>query len=511
MGSGYVLGVDCGTSAVKAAVWSPCGELIGFGRAPLRILHPGGVFYEQDAGSWVGGIAAAVRRALEDARSRHTVLPESIKAVCVCHQRETFVPVGPAAPLRNAILWMDERAAGLCSDITALICADRFRDITGKTLSGNLSLVKIEWLKRHEPGIFARTRMYLDVHAYVMKALTGRAVTGFGSADPTGLFDMAARDWSQEILNALGIGPDQLPETEAPGTVCGTLTPKAAGALGLSRGIPVVIGLGDGQSAGLGAGITGPGESYLSLGTSVVSGTCCDRYITGKECRTSFGGVPDSWYLETVILGGAFTVDWFLDRFRPRGGEAGMREQAALLPCGSEGLILVPYFNSAMNPYWDSQARGITVGWSPAHGPAHFYRAVLEGIAFEQRLHTEGVQDLLLQNGYPGIQQYVVSGGGADNQVWLQIIADVTGRRVQPSAVREAGALGAGILAAAAAGIHPDVPAAVRAMSRRGETVFEPRAECKERYNELYLNVYKGLYPACADALRNLHAEVHPE
>ncbi len=217
-----------------------------------------------------------------------------------------------------------------------------------------------------------------------------------------------------------------------PGPCVGRLTGAAAEACGLPLGLPVVAGVGDGQAGGLGAGVVGPGQTYLNLGTAVITGTYADRYLTDRAFRTMYGAVPGSYSLETVLLGGTYTVTWFIDTFMGARGD----EAARLLdrfdrsldrtPVGAEGLMLVPYWNSAMSPYWDARASGMVVGWRGVHTPEHLYRAILEGIAFEARLHTEGVEAALNRP----VLRYTVMGGGARSERWRQIIADVTGKPV---------------------------------------------------------------------------------
>jgi sugar (pentulose or hexulose) kinase len=165
-------------------------------------------------------------------------------------------------------------------------------------------------------------------------------------------------------------------------------------------------------------------------------------------------------------------------------------------------LMLVPYWNSAMNPYWDAAASGIVVGWRGIHTRAHLYRAILEGIAFEQRLHTEGVETALGQS----VESYVAMGGGAKSERWLQIVADVTGKSVYRAMTTEAAALGAGILAATGAGLFPDVRAAAEAMTRIAPDPLLPDDARHEVYSRLYAEVYQHLFPALQPYLKRLTA-----
>ena len=160
-------------------------------------------------------------------------------------------------------------------------------------------------------------------------------------------------------------------------------------------GTPIIAGAGDGQAASLGAGITGPGRAFVNLGTAIAGGALSDRYVTDRAFRTCVGPIPGTFVLESVLRGGTATVSWFMDHFAdPRlQGEAFdiyEREAAALRP-GADGLILVPYWNTVMNPYWDPAATGLVIGWTTAHRRHHLYRAILDGIAFEHRLAMEGI------------------------------------------------------------------------------------------------------------------------
>jgi xylulokinase len=346
----------------------------------------------------------------------------------------------------------------------------------------------------------------LDVHAFLVQRLTGEYRTSRASADPMGLFDMHAGTWAQEILQPLGLSMEQMPQVFLPGTELGQVTSQAAQATGLPAGLRVIAGLGDGQAGGLGANVTQPGEAYLNLGTAVVSGTFSNAYITERAYRTHYGGIPGSYSLETVILGGTYTNRWFAQQFAPQFAQPGNVAEEALdelareISPGAMGLLLVPYWNSVLNPYWDANASGIVVGWRGMHQPAHLYRAILEGIAFEQRLATEGVESSTGQT----VERYIAFGGGARSVLWRQIMADVTGKRVYLAHAPEATALGAGILAAVAAGFYPSAAQAAQAMTRLLPGCSEPEAKNQAVYDRLYQEVYRHLYPALQPLLERL-------
>jgi sugar (pentulose or hexulose) kinase len=494
-----VIGVDCSTTASKAIVWDPVGNAVAEGRAPLPLLTPHPGWHEQPADSWWDATCQALKQAMRAVDARR------VAALCITHQRETFVAVDAAGlPLRPGILWMDERAGPLLSALGEQWGREAFHCLTGKALSANLTIAKIAWLREHEPDVFARADKYLDVAAFLIERLAGVCRTGWGSADPTGMFDMTRDAWAEPLLQTIGVRTAQLPEASPPGAILGHVTAMAGGETGLPAGLPVVAGVGDGQSGGLGVDITRPGRAYLALGTSVVSGAFSTRYVVDPAFRTMYGGLSGSYLLEAPLLGGGYTVQWFMERFGGATGQEVFDREASQLPPGSDGLVLVPYWNSVLGPYWDVDASGIIVGWRGFHRPVHLYRAILEGIAFEVRLNTTGVEEAIGR----GVECFVAVGGGARSELWCQILADVTGKAIVRSSTTEAAALGAGVLAAAATGIHAGVPQAARAMTRLQPETIRPDAWRQERYTRLYEDVYRHLFPALQPYLRQLAAHV---
>jgi len=327
-----------------------------------------------------------------------------------------------------------------------------------------------------------------------------------GSADPMGLFDMPSGAWSEEVLAAVGLSSQHMPQAFSPGSLLGAVSAAAEVACGLPASLPIFAGTGDGQAGGLGAGLSHPGESYLNLGTAVVSGSLSPAYLTSPAFRTHYAAIPGAFALETVILGGTYTNRWFAENFAShlaqpgRATEEVLDDLAGKVPPGALGLLLVPYWNTALNPYWDAGASGVVVGWRGVHQPAHMYRAILEGMAFEQRLATEGVEQATGQR----VERYVAFGGGARSALWCQIMADVTARSVVLAHAPEATALGAGILAAASAGFYTDVIQAAQAMTRLQPERYQPDPRRAAYYDRLYTQAYRHLFPALQPLLDRL-------
>jgi xylulokinase len=506
-----VIGLDCSTTACKAVVWDIHGVAQAEGRCPIPLEMPRPNWYEQHAETWWQAASQALKTALEKINSAQ------LAALCIAPQRETFVPTDAQGhPLHNAIIWMDIRSRDLLSELDRMIGKEHLHQLTGKPLSANLSISKIFWMSQNEPQLFEQTDKFLDTGAFLAHRLTGYFRTGWGCVDPMGLFEMPQGQWSDELLAVIGISVEQLPEAYPSGAILGEITPQAARETGLPAGLPVVAGVGDGQATGLAANITNPGQAYLNLGTAVVSGTYAEDYLISQAFRTSFGAIPHSYILETVLLGGTYTISWFIDKFSglPKAEHPPYQSMEDVLdaeinnlPPGAEGLMLVPYWNSVMNPYWDASASGIVVGWRGVHTLSHLYRAILEGIGYELRLHAAGVESALGKK----IDNFIAIGGGSHSTRWCQILADITGKAVYRCTTPEAAALGAGIQAACGAGLYPDMRTAARAMTHIEPIPFEPDPVNHAFYSRLYEEVFINLYPSLQKYLSRLTklAETH--
>jgi xylulokinase len=501
---GYVIGIDCSTTATKAVVWDERGNAVAEGRGTFGLSSPQPDWGEQNAEDWWESAKTALRRATQVVDTRR------IRAIGITHQRETFVCVNEDDhPIRPAILWLDSRAR----EEVAKYGSERVHRITGKKPNPTVGYYKILWLKENEPGTLDRAAKVVDVHAFLVHRMTGQWRTSWASADPLGLVDMESFDYSDELLDTAGLSREQMCELQAPGDVIGELKEDVAREVDLPAGLPVASGVGDGQAAGLGANITEPGRAYLNLGTGLVSGTYSENYSYGDEYRVLSGPIPKTYTLETLLNAGTYMVSWFVEKFagvdaRELGldlsTEQILETAAARLGPGSDGLFAVPYWNNALMPYWDFNARGIMVGWTGAHGKAHAYRAILEGIAFEQRLMTSGAETALEKP----VGHLLAMGGGSRSSLWCQIIADVMQRPVSVTREFESTCLGSGMIAAAACGMHDGIKEAAAAMSGTGAR-FEPderRAACYDRLYDVYKELYpslRPLFPKLTDALKS--------
>ena len=328
-------------------------------------------------------------------------------------------------------------------------------------------------LTRLEPGLARGELMALDVHAFLVRRATGEFVTSLASADPLGLIDMEARSWSEVLLGAATLDGRNVPALVAPGERISKLLPAVARELAVPDEVMLIAGAGDGQAAGLGAGVVREGQLYLNLGTALVGGTPMNAYRVGDAFRTLYGAAG-GFLAEMDLKGGTLSFDWLAERVLGRASSERVETLRVLeassrgLAVGAEGLLFVPYLAGVMNPHWNDDLGGALLGLRADHGAPHLYRAIAEGLAFEQRLALEALEAEL------GVVDHIaVTGGGGQRDALMQRFADVLGRRLVRSRVPETTALGAAMLAAGTAGLADDAASASRAWSCAGDA-FNP-------------------------------------
>lgn len=492
------LTVDCSTTAAKAVVFDPEGNTVALARVPLGLDRPRAGWHEQDARQWW----QATREALTAVIAK-LADPSRVAALCLTHQRESFVCLGEdGEPLRPAILWLDSRAD---SEIARYGSA-AVHALSGKPPDITPAIYKLAWLRKHEPEVLRQANRVGDVGAYLTWQLTDRWATSSASADTLGLWDLQAHRWSGELLDIAGVRVDQLPDIVAPGDTVGAIKLDLAQSLGLPGSIPLIAGIGDGQAAGLGADVTGPGLAYLNLGTALVIGVQSAVYRWDPAFRTLASAVTGQYTLETFLSSGTYLTNWYREQFGDSdldgAPDPALESAAAAVRPGAEGLLTVPYWNSAQTPYWDPDARGIMVGWHGNHTRAHAYRSILEGIALELRLHLLGLEKATGEH----VTTLRAMGGGTHSRLWTQIIADVTGRPLQICAEDEISALGAGVLVQTAiSGHQADTLHAVAARSARYSRTVIPDIRVAPAY-DAYFAVYQQLYRRLRDIFPDLSA-----
>ncbi len=490
----YVVGIDTSTTATKAVLIDEGGAVVGIGVSEYDFEIPRPGWTEQAPALWWDATVAAIRQVLGSTG----VSGDAVAAVGLTGQMHGLVLLGADdAVLRPAILWNDQRTAAACDTIRASLGLDRLIDITGNDALTGFTAPKLVWVRDNEPEVWSRVAHVLLPKDFVRLRLTGDHALDKADGAGTILFDLAARDWSQEVVEALRIDPAWLPPTFEGPEVTGSVTPTAAEATGLRAGTPVIAGGGDQAANAVGVGAVRPGVVALSLGTSGVVFATTERPLRDPagQVHAFCHAVPGRWHLMTVMLSAAGSLRWFRDTLAPDEEYSTLVAAAGAAPAGSDGLLFLPYLSGERSPHPDPLARGAFVGLSLAHDRRHLTRAVLEGVAFGLR---DGL-DQMIATGMPAPDQVRASGGGTASPLWRQILADVLGAEVATVSTTEGAAYGAGLLAAVGAGWFDSVDAAAGVLVRVTPAAAPGRDA--DRYAAAHA-AYRALYPALAPTFR---------
>jgi len=483
------LGIDVSTTGAKALLIDPQGEVVSTATTALPLSTPRPLWSEQDPHEWWSGVSQSIRRALAEAG----VDGGAVEAVGLTGQMHGLTLLDAQGEvLRPAILWNDQRTGPQCDEIRARMGKARLIQVTGNDAITGFTAPKILWVREHEPEVYARVAQILLPKDYIRYRLTGTYATDKAGAAGTLLFDLQARDWSPEVLEALEIPRAWLPPTFEGPEVTGTISAEAAGLTGLKAGTPVMAGGGDQAAGAVGVGAVEPGIVSLVLGTSgVVFATTGEPFIELEGKLHAFcHAVPETWHLMGVMLSAAGSLQWYRDTLAPEQSFDALLAPAAEIPPGAEGLLFLPYLTGERTPYPDPLARACFVGLTLRHGLPHMTRAVLEGVAFGLRDSME----LIKQAGLGEIRQIRLSGGGARSPLWRQILADVLNQELVTVNTTEGAAFGAALLAGVGAGVWPSVPEACRQVVQIVDRVV-PQADEVAAYEGLY-PLYRQLYPA---------------
>ncbi|HYM63170.1 MAG TPA: xylulokinase [Gaiellaceae bacterium] len=467
-----LVGLDVGTTGVKALAVSPQGEVLARAERGYDLSSPRPGWSEQDPEDWW----RAAQGALGELR-----VPE-IAGIGLSGQMHGLVVLDAAdRVLRPAILWNDQRTAAECAEIEARVGLERLLELTGNRALTGFTAPKLLWLARQEPDVYARIAHVLLPKDYVRFRLTGERAIDVADASGTLLLDVPHRRWSEEVLAALDIPAEWLPRVLE--------SPEVSGET--KEGVPVAAGAGDQAAGALGVGVDRPGPVSVVLGTSGVVFAALPKFEADERGRVHAfcHAVPGGWHAMGVMLSAAGSLRWLRDVAAPGLDYGALVAEAERWEAGVEGLTFLPYLSGERTPHADPNARGAFIGLSQRHDRGALVRAVLEGVAF-------GLRDSLELLTAMGVQAEVgrASGGGSRSSLWLRIVASVLGLPLERTAVGEGAAYGAALLGGVAAGTFADVYEAVGACVRTVETV-EPEPEWVEVYNSGYER-FRALYPA---------------
>ena len=509
MGTQLVIGHDVGTGGSKSVLADTGGNILASAFEPYRVSYPGPGRAEQDPDDWWRAVTSGTRRILEESG----VDPGRVIGMGFAGQMIGIIPMGLAGtPLRPAIIWLDSRADEQAARMVRRLGGKRvFERLAGAVPSGKDVVCKLAWLKENEPDVFKWTTAFLDTTGYLVFRATGKMGIDQTGAAGTGLLSNRTRKWSRVLAGLIGVPMEKMPAVMSCIDVAGTLTAGAAKATGLPGGIPVIAGMADIPAAVTGSGALEDGDAHIYLGTS--SWLCLSvsrpRNVPANGIVSIVSPDPSMF----VMLGESETagvcLEWFareLTTPEERETAEGEKDIFSVLDevvesvePGSNRLLFTPWMFGERSPVTDTTLRASFVNLSLDHRREEMLRAIYEGVAYNLRWMLDEVS----RKGLP-CKVLRAIGGGAKSDVWMRIMADVTGRRVEAvQNPREAGALGCALAVAVALGVYEDYKDIKRLVKVRES--FEPGGENRAEYDRLY-RAFRSSYPGLSRVCRELNS-----
>ncbi len=483
----YFISLDLGTTSVKTALFDAEGNMTATFTEEYRLHTPAEDIVELDPEVYWRCSRNGIRAVL----AQSGVPAERVVSVGACSQGETLITLDRSgAPLRNAIVWIDNRSKAEAEEIARALGQE---NPTGQVeVAPTWPITKILWMKRHEPQVFARASCYLLVEDYVLFRLTGAYRGEYSLYSSSYMLDVHGKRWWEGILGYVGVNREQLVELCEPGTEIGTVSPEVARELGLSPETRVVTGAMDQTAAMVGAGNLRAGVVSETTGAALVVCETLDRLPDRNptSMAVQYHALPDKYFLIGWCASGGMTFKWLRDTIFTAEKEQAAREgsdaydkltaMAAGVPAGSQGLFFFPFMSGPGTLPVDPEVRGVAYGLELHHGREHLARAVMESLAFVVRQNVEEMERL-----GAGCTEVRSLGGGARSHLWNQIKADVMGRRVLTMRCPEAASLGTAVLQAAATGVYPDVETAAGRMVQQA-AALDPIEKNRKSYERIY-------------------------
>lgn len=479
-----LLGIDIGTSGVKAALVDPARGVVREHLENQDILTPHPSWAEQDPETWVKNACLCIRAVTSGG--------EKVDAISFSGQMHGIVVLGKdRRPIRNAIIWADNRSHAEIQAAMEKLGGDYFRSTILNPLAAGFGLASLLWLLKHEPEVMANAAHVLCVKDYVRFRLGGELAQDVADATGTCCMEVATGKWAFDILDRLGLPARLFPTTGKSVDFAGGISEEGEKMTGLPKGTPLYFGGGDQGVASIGAGITVPGIIGSNIGTGGQVTTCATSPIHDKQFRTTtfLHSIPGSWTIFGATLAAGLSLKWFRNALFASTSFKELDATAAKAEPGCDGLLFLPYLAGERTPYMDPLARGMFWGLRLKHGAPEMARAVMEGVCLALRQCF----DVLLEAGVEA-KTILAMGGGAKSPMWLQMQADMYGMPVRVASGADA-CLGAAIIAGAGHGIYADVQEGAKILSQSQGAVIEPDRKRNQVYTEK-LALFKELYQA---------------
>lgn len=482
----YVIGIDLGTSAVKVVLMNQSGEVCSEVSKSYPLIQQKSGYSEQDPEEWV----QKTKEALTELMRERPEESKQIDGISFSGQMHGLVLLDETNHvLRKAILWNDTRTTKQCEEIYKVIGEERLLEMTKNPALEGFTLPKLLWVKEYEPEIMEQAAVFLLPKDYLRYRMTGEIHTDYSDAAGTLLLNISEKRWSREIAEQLNLNPDIFPPLVESHECVGTITAEFARETGLPNSVNVFAGGADNACGAIGSGILTEGKTLCSIGTSGVVlsyETENDRDFQGKVHYFNHGK-EGAYYTMGVTLTAGHSLSWFKDVFAPGEEFDQLLEGVEEVPPGSHGLLFTPYLVGERTPHADSVIRGSFIGMDASHTRADFVHAILEGITFSL---AESID--IFRDGGKQIDTIVSIGGGAKNEVWLQMQADIFNAMVQKLKSEQGPGVGAAMLAAYGSGWYSSLEECAEGWLQVVGT-YHPQDENVKAYKDLF-TVYKKVY-----------------
>ncbi|MFS0862633.1 xylulokinase [Fredinandcohnia sp. 179-A 10B2 NHS] len=482
----YVIGVDLGTSAVKVLLINQQGEVCQEVSKSYPLIQEKSGYSEQNPEEWVEKTTLA----LQELVKAFDGSIEDIEGISFSGQMHGLVLLDENNEvLRNSILWNDVRTTKQCKDIYELVGEEKLLAISKNPALEGFTLPKILWVKENEPSIFRKATTFLLPKDYLRYRLTGKLHMDYSDAAGTLLLDVAEKKWSTDICEAVGVNPSICPPLVESHEFVGTITSEVASQTGLSEATKVFAGGADNACGAIGSGILSEGNTLCSIGTSGVVLSyeeSKDRDFQGKVHYFNHGK-ENAFYTMGVTLAAGYSLSWFKDTFAANEDFNEMLNGLEDVSIGADGLLFTPYIVGERTPHADALIRGSFIGMDASHKRIHFARAVIEGITFSLNESIE-----IFRESGKTVDSIISIGGGAKNETWLQIQADIFNAKIHKLSSEQGPGIGAAMLAAYGCGWYESLNDCSEVFSQIVKT-YEPIPENVEKYKELF-SLYKTIY-----------------
>lgn len=494
----YLVGIDVGTTGTKTIVFNLEGQIVGSGYTEYACYYPKPNWVEQDVDMLINAVFETNRQALKNSG----INPSEVASIAASTQRGCCVFVDYNDRPLKMISWQDNRTSNEVSEIDRKLGNDEYYKITGMPNTPTWLLPKILYIRGKEPEIWENTKKHVQLQDVVLKALgADDYYTDESAIALSGIWDTDNYCWSEKIINTFDIDKKKLAKVLLSGSHVGGISKEAAARSGFLEGTPICVGIGDQNSAAVGAGVVYPGMLSVSLGTGGMAVAFLEKKYRDPKGKTIIcnHALHGYWQFEGLQNGAAGVFRWFRDEVAALEKAQAEKDRTDVfikldgmikeVSAGSNGLLCMPYWAAAASPRWNIDARGMFVGLTFSHTRAHMARSCLEGIALEQRDIISSIKG----NGIK-VDKIRIIGGATKSEIWNQIQADVYNTPTETLKVKDAGSLGAAMCGAVGVGFYKDIREATDALVKFDKR-YEPIDENVKIYEDLF-GVYCDIYDA---------------